>query len=369
MMHVLRAAVLLAALAVAAVAALADGPVLPPGGPRGTSPLPVGSTPAPDPGEDPTDVTPPPSNVPSLPASAKRGGLMVHRGAGELEIRHSFSHFSRSTVVVDGVAMLPVMVVGEIGVERTRRDLLITSLAMHYGLRDNLEAEVKFPFRYHTERRSVPEANPPQEQTVTGVGLSDIDMALYYQLPRGRNAPARYVVSAGLKTASGRDQFNIDPDTQVPLGSGFMGTRFGVSSVRVIDPAALYWNASFTYNLQRRNVRIVTEEADTGDKVVNYVNLKPGNSIDIGGGMAYALNPQLSFNTGLAVSFTTATASQAIDKPQWNKLANSAVTSATLRLGIVYANGGKRPLDLAVNMGLTDDSPDFTLECRQTYKF
>ncbi len=335
-----------------------------PGIPAETSPLPVEDTaPAPLPtGEGEDEVAPPPAEEAALPSQVRRADLMIKRGEAELEWRVSYSHFSSNTLFIDGVAMLPIMVIGNVAVERVRRDLIITSAAVRYGLQDNLEGEVRLPFRYQFERRAVPDASPPQEDTLNGFGLGDIEGALYYQLPKTPQSTVRWIVSAGVKTATGKDIFEIDTNEEVPLGSGFWSSKFGITGMKIADPAAIYWNAGFTYNWLRENIRIVSTDQTTGDTVVSYVNIKPGNTIDFGGGVAYALNPKLSLNMGVSASFSGSTTSN--DR----RVPNTAVTSATLRLGAVWV-GEVLPVDLSLGIGLTEDSPDFTLEFRQNYRF
>ncbi|MHB9133160.1 MAG: outer membrane protein [Armatimonadota bacterium] len=331
----------------------------------GTSTLPIDqptSTQPVTPTDDPS-VTPPPTASATLPAQANRTSLMIKKGEKELEWRLSYSHFSTSTVFVDGVAMLPVLVIGQVGVERMRKDILISSFALRYGLRDNLEVEVKFPFRFLHDRSAVPDANPPQETTVTGFGLGDIEGAIYYQLPRKSERSIRWIVTGQLKTATGQDLFEIDSDEDVPLGTGFWSSKVGISGVVVSDPAAIFWNVGFTYNWLRKDIRIVSTDPVSGDVTVSYVDVKPGNTIDFGGGFAYALNPRFSINTGVNISMNSATTSNG------RELANTTITSATLRMGVVWLTDRQRPIDLSMSIGLTDDSPDFTLEFRQNYKF
>ncbi|HEY3418442.1 MAG TPA: hypothetical protein VGM23_16320 [Armatimonadota bacterium] len=334
----------------------------------GTSTLP-GATPPTKPPEqttgsvDDTPATPPTNDAATLPAQAKRSSLMVKRGEKSLETRLSYSHFSNSALFIDGVSMLPVLVIGDIGVQRTRKELLIASLALQYGLRDNLEAEVRVPYRYQYERRSNPEEDPNTENTLSGGGIGDVEGALYFQLHRKSEMSTRWIASLQVKSATGRDLFSIDPDTDVPLGTGFWSTNFSLNGVKISDPAALFWNIGFSYNWLRKNIRVVSTDPQTGDPVVSYVDVKPGNTISFGGGIAYALNPNLSLNTGLSVSVNQSTTANGKD------LANTALVSASLRFGMVVLTARQVPIDIGVSIGLTEDSPDFTLELRRTFKF
>lgn len=339
-----------------------------PGGTGGTPALPADGTPTlpPEntiPGQDDPSATPPPTVTPTLPASAKRSDVIIRRGEKEVELRMAYSHFSKNALFIDGVAMLPVLVVGEVAVEQVRRDVIITSFAGRYGLLDNLEVEIKAPFRYQHETSDVPEANPPEQRSLSAFGLGDIEGSVYVHLPARQLNGTRWIGSLTVKSATGKDLFSIDPNTDVPLGTGFWSTRAGVTGVNISDPGAVFWSVGYTQNWLRKNIRVVTTDQDSGDQIVNFVNVKPGNTMDIGAGFAYAINQRLSVNTGMSVSYTSSTASNG------HKLANTALTSAALRFGAVWLTEKRWPLDLSVSIGLTDDSPDFTVEWRQSYKF
>lgn len=315
-------------------------------------------------GED-TTVTPPPSPTPVLPASARRSNLMVKAGDKEIEWRLSYSHISSNTVFVDGVAMLPVMVIGQIGVEHARKDILIASLGLRYGIWDNLQGEIKIPYRYENDRNDVPDSQTSQEKEsiISGKGVGDVEGNLYFQLPRKTDRSMRMIASVGIKAATGRDIFAIDPTSEVAIGTGFWSSKFGLTGVTIADPAALFWSLGYTYNWERKNIRVVPKDSSGQALQPVYVNVKPGNTIDVGGGIAYALNPRLSVNSGITVSYNGSTMSNGIS------LANTAITSATLRLGMIWLKSTGQPIDLSVSIGLTTDSPDFTLEYRRTYKF
>jgi hypothetical protein len=363
--HLFYTFTLLVGLMLASAGLWAQTPALPTE--TGTSTLPTnGTATLPDGGEQDTEdpsATPPPTVTPTLPASAKRSDVMVKRGAKELELRFAYSHFSKNSLFIDGVAMLPILVVGEVAVEQVRRDVLIASVAGRYGLRDNLEVEVKVPFRYQYETRDVPQASPPQQISLSALGMGDIEGGVYAHLPARRKDGVRWIANASVKSATGKDIFSIDPDSEIAIGTGFWSTRVGITGVNISDPGAVFWSAGYTYNWLRTNIRVVSEDAQTGDLLVNYVDIKPGNTFDIGAGFAYAINPRMSVNTGMSISFNGPT------KSNGRELANTRLTSAALRLGAVWLTEKKFPVDLAVSIGLTDDSPDFTVDWRQSYKF
>lgn len=298
----------------------------------------------------------------TLPTRAVRPSLMITKGGRELEWRTSYSYSSRNSVFIDGIAVFPILVIGEIGVERIRKNSLTTSLAGRYGIADNLLVEVKVPFRYEADRSSVPEVTPPQENTVTSYGLGDVEGALFYQLPRKKEDQIRWVISFSAKSSTGDDPFEINNHEEAPLGSGFWNSRIGITGVKIVDPVAVYWNAGLTHNWERQNVPITITDMETGDQSIIYVDIEPANLLEAGGGFAYAINSRLSVNTGVSISWSGSSRSDG------QRVANSAFTAASLRLGVVWLTDNRQPVDLGLSIGLTDDSPDFSLEFRKSFR-
>lgn len=309
-----------------------------------------------------TPVGPTESVTPLLPVKAQRPSLMIKKGGKELEWRTSYAHSSRNAIFIDGIAVFPILVIGQVGVQRIRKDSISSSLAGRYGIANNLLGELKVPLRYESDTYSVPEVTPAQEQNVTSFGIGDIEGSLNYQFPRAREDQIRWVMSLGVKSRTGKDPFEVNLHEDAPLGSGFWSSRLGLTGVKIVDPAAVYWSVGYTINLQRRNVPIIVTDLQTGQPTTIYVDIKPANLIEAGGGFAYAINPRLSVNTGVTICWSGATKSQGINVP------NSAFTTATLRLGAVWLTDKRQPIDLGLNIGLTDDSPDFSVEYRQSFK-
>lgn len=197
---------------------------------------------------------------------------------------------------------------------------------------------------------------------MTGFGLGDIEGSLYYQLPRAREEDVRWVMNLGLKSNTGADAFATNAQKRPPLGSGFWNTKLGVTGVKITEPAAVFWNAGYTVNWTRHHIPVTVSNAEDGSTSIVYVDIKPAKAIDVGGGFAYAINPQLSINTGVSISWNGAAHSNG------KRVPNSIFTAASLRLGAVWLTQKRLPVDLGLNIGLTDDSPDFSLEFRQNYK-
>ena len=308
---------------------------------------------------------------PQRPSSSQveRGGLLAGKGRLELEYRLSYAHFSRNVIFIDGVAILPVLVVGEIAVERIRRDILVASVTGRYGLRDNLQLELTVPYRYQGDRSSVPEATPPRETTLSDRGLGDIQAGLFYQLPGSSARPIKYIAGLRVKSTTGKDIFEINPEKEHAMGTGFWNTKLSLTAVRVSDPAVLFATVGYTHNFDRRNLLVTSQDPETGEPVQTRVSFYPGGTIELGTGLAYALNPRLSLNTQFAVSWTRATRVQTPTSGGSVPISGTTLTVGSLRLGTVWVDDPRAATELSAEIGLTEDAPDMLLELRRSYRF
>ncbi len=301
---------------------------------------------------------------------------MVGGGQQEFEYRLSYGHFSTNTIFIEGVAILPVVVVGEIAVERIRRDILIGSWTWRMGLRDDLQVELQVPYRYQHDRSAIPEATPPQETTQDDLGLGDISAAVYREFP-GEHWGHHLIAGLQVKSRTGRDIFEttrvrmfddvpVIVEEGLPTGTGFYSIKGLLTGVRVSDPAALFWNLGYTRNLPRDDVTIYSPDIQTAQLVANTVKVSPGTTFEYGFGLAYALNPDLSLNTQFQQAFTQSTR---IKDPEEGSawVAGSTLDVATLRVGAVWTTGPTSSTDLSVTYGITEDAPDFVVELRKIF--
>ena len=81
-----------------------------------------------------------------------RGGLLLP--AGMLEVDDAASYFSLSSdhVTVNGFALFPILVVGDITSERLRRDILINSVTARVGLTKRAQLDFMVPYGFVLNR-------------------------------------------------------------------------------------------------------------------------------------------------------------------------------------------------------------------------
>src|SRR5260370_24420143 len=108
-----------------------------------------------------------------------RGGLLLP--SGTLEIDNTTSYFSASSdhVTVNGFALLPVLVVGDITSQRVREDFLLPTFTARLGLPHNVQMDLRVPYG-HELIRSVDANN--NQMSSSSFGLGDISASVSRQI-------------------------------------------------------------------------------------------------------------------------------------------------------------------------------------------
>src|ERR1700733_10291226 len=108
-----------------------------------------------------------------------RGGLLLP--SGTLEIDNTTSYFSASSdhVTINGFALLPVLVVGDIESQRSRQDYLLPAFTSRLGLPHKFQMDVVVPYGYELIR-TVDATNT--QTSKSNFGLGDISAGISRQL-------------------------------------------------------------------------------------------------------------------------------------------------------------------------------------------
>jgi hypothetical protein len=292
---------------------------------------------------------------------------LVGRRKRDFEYRLAWAHFSRNVIFIDGVAILPVLVVGQVAVEHVRRDVLMASIAGRWGLTDKLQVELKLPFRYQRDTSAIPDANPPQAERVSDRGIGDLEVGAFYELPAPAGRRTKMVAGLRLKTRTGKDVFEINPAKELAMGTGFYSVRTSLTAIQVSDPAVIFGTIGWTHNFPRRNLLITFQDPETGQPVQGQASFYPGSSFEGGVGLAYALNPKLSLNSQFSASYTRVTKVQSGGRRV--NVIGTSLTVGSFRVGAVWVNSPRCTTEFSVDNGLTTDAPDMVVELRRSYRY
>jgi hypothetical protein len=305
---------------------------------------------------------PPPK--PTQNTDIQQGGILLHKGQVNLSVQETYEHYSSNNIFIQGFSILPVIVIGNISVQKTTQDIFITTLSAKYGILDNLEFELDVPYLYGIQQNSDSSASTPWQETKAGSGLGDISAALYYQPVIETAATPGIILGLSGKSRTGRSPFDVTynqhnmPD-QMITGSGFYSLKGSVTLVKTSDPVVMYGTLAYAYNFSRKDVNI---PATSGSESTT-ANVNPGDTIYFNVGATYALNYKTSINVGYQQAYTRST------QRNGTTIVNSSLNSAVLQVGFNWAYNKNTMLTFNVGGGLTTDSPDMILNLILSYNF
>jgi hypothetical protein len=275
-----------------------------------------------------------------------RGGLLLP--SGTLEIDNTTSYFSASSdhVTVNGFALLPVLVVGDIASERVREDYLLPNMTARLGLPHKFQLDFTVPYGYELIRTV--DANNIQTSS-SSFGLGDISAGLSRQLTSEHGKIPDMLANVRFKSTTGKDPYNLE-SSQVALGTGFNSITGNLTVAKSSDPVVFFGNLSYTANLKGDHTVSANDPTNPGATMVGHFN--PGDAIGFQLGSILALNPEVSMTVGWDQRFTRSTSLNGVDIPA------SYLVEGSLRLGTSYVYAPGRTIDLSFGVGLTPDTPN-----------
>ena len=275
-----------------------------------------------------------------------RGGLLLP--SGTLEIDNTTSYFSASSdhLSINGFALLPVLVVGDIASKRVREDFLLPSLTARLGLPHKFQMDFVVPYGYESIR-TVDALNV--QTSATSFGLGDISAGLYKQLTTEHGRVPDMLANVRFKSTTGKDSFNLT-SSQVALGTGFNAIQGNWTVAKSSDPVVFFGNLSYTANLPADHTVSANDTTNPDAKTVGHFN--PGSAMGFQLGSILALNPEVSMTVGWDQRFTRSTQLNGVDIPA------SYLVEGTLRLGTSYVYAPGKIVDLSFGVGLTPDTPN-----------
>jgi len=275
-----------------------------------------------------------------------RGGLLLP--SGTLEIDNTTSYFSASSdhLSINGFALLPVLVVGDIASQRVREDFLLPSFTARLGLPHKFQMDVLVPYGYESIR-TVDALNV--QTTATSFGLGDISAGVYRQLTTEHGRLPDMLANVRFKSTTGKDSFSLT-SSEVALGTGFNALQGNLTVAKSSDPVVFFGNLSYTANLPASHTVSANDPTNPDAKTIGHFN--PGSAVGFQLGSILALNPEVSMTVGWDQRFTRSTQLNGVDIPA------SYLVEGTLRLGTSYVYAPGKIVDLSFGVGLTPDTPN-----------
>jgi hypothetical protein len=275
-----------------------------------------------------------------------RGGLLLP--SGTLEIDHTISYFSASSdhLSINGFALLPILVVGDIASQRLRADFLLPSLTARLGLPHKFQIDFLVPYGYESIR-TVDATN--FQTSATSFGLGDISAGIYRQLTTEHGRLPDMLANVRFKSTTGKDSFSLT-SSEVALGTGFNAIQGNLTVAKSSDPVVFFGNLSYTGNLPANHTVSANDPANPDAMTIGHFT--PGGAVGFQLGSILALNPEVSMTVGWDQRFTRSTQLDGVDIPA------SYLVEGTLRLGTSYVYAPGKTVDLSFGVGLTPDTPN-----------
>jgi len=266
--------------------------------------------------------------------------------AGRLATNYDLNYTYISTESID-IGLDTTGAIDLFKIENTRSHAFTNSIALEYGLLDNLTLSGTFPL--------VSKFTQSDQYGGIVTGLGDLNFGARYQpfvqTPGGPTFT--FTGSVGLPT--GRSPFRTIAGSNLSTGSGYATGTLGMNASQVLDPVALFGSLNFTVSPGVSH--LYQAHQDT-----TLTGVRPGKTIGWGAGFTYALSYNISTSVSFQESVTTGSTITYLDKSKTSQTRGTAQqTAAILNFGLGVRVSPKTTLNLSAGIGLTTDSPDFSL--------
>lgn len=288
------------------------------------------------------------------------------------EVGMTYNHYDRKQLVLDGFLALDAIFLGEISVDDIESDIVTMDFGARYNVNDRWQVGTRIPFvsRYSTYTKSSSTGGVSetlQADSDTTFELGDIELSSHYKLHAETENWPDTVWSLRLKIPTGKDPYgikNIDDDPndnidlryprELPTGSGLYALSTGFSFVKTTDPAIVFASIEYTHQFAEGFDDISSDEG-----VTTPGEVKLGNSLAYGLGVAFAINERMSLSLSYSQRFSEE-AETKVAGGAFQKVVASDANAATFSTGLTYALSKKLSVSTSLGIGLTPDAPDFT---------
>lgn len=298
-----------------------------------------------------------------------------------LEAGLTYTHYDTRELKLNGFLALDSIFLGNINLDRIKSDTLTLDLTGRYSLNDRWQFDANAPFLYrHSSYFSggAGGAGPSLVDTTVNQApmLGDISLGLSYRLLQENKDWPDVVWNFRVKAPTGKEPYgiklkevansqgNLFAPESLPTGNGVWAASTGFSFVKTIDPAVVFANVGYTHNFTRhfRDLSTDPTQQQPGD-------VKLGDTIQYGLGLAFALNDRLSLGMSYSQSFTRASQIKYDSQPGSTSVLGSDSNAAAMNFGLTWVVDKHLTVVPNVAIGLTPDSPNFAFSLRFPYNF
>ncbi len=300
-----------------------------------------------------------------------------------LETGFSYSRYDRKQLILNGFLALDAIFLGNISVDSQEADIFTLDFTGRYSLSQRLQMDMNVPFLYRrtvfqkvgASGGSTSALNEEAVTTEPGVNVGDVSAGIYFQLKPETPANPDIVWNVRLKAPTGTHPYGVKTvelgsgsDTftvpeELPSGNGVWSLSTGFSFVRTLDPAILFANVSYFHNFAQK-----FDDISSAQGTVTPGRVDLGDSLQIGLGLAFALNERLSMSFSYAHRLAGKSRIKT-DGSDWTSITGSDANAVSINLGATYAMSDKLSMVTSVGIGLTPDAPDVIFSMKFPYSF
>jgi len=274
-------------------------------------------------------------------------------GKFSFETGVTYTHYDTRALTLNGFLALDSIFLGSINLDRIKADNWTLDMTARYNLAQRWQFDINVPVVYRESTYSSGGAGgagaTTSDATVTrDPEIGDINVGVAYKFLDEDETWPDAVATLRVKAPTGNGVWSITP---------------GISLVKTFDPAVLFGSLSYTYNMQ-------DSFSDISPQVNSKVpgDVKLGDSWQIGGGIAFALNEKMSMSFSVSDQFARKSKIKP-DGGDWQSISNSDYNAANFNVGLTFAATDNLTIVPNLSIGLTDDAPDFSFSLKFPYYF
>lgn len=209
---------------------------------------------------------------------------------------------------------------------------------LEYPLMNNLTLGTRLPFIYEYDQ-----VGADGEKDVTDWG--DVIFYADYQPVKSGGRMPSIIMGAQVSCPMGRSPYEVNPEEDLPTGSGGYSTMFSVNASKSLDPVLAYGSLSYEYNHPIDNLDYKMGANYTLEKY------EPGDTITASIGMGFALSYKTSITLAYSNAYSLRSKRYYVEqKPQ--RYATSSASS--MQVGTSWRFGNNRRMNVTLSTGLNN---------------
>ena len=258
----------------------------------------------------------------------REGGIVLPVKAFEIEPRFSYDHRTSNMLEIDDTAGAAQIVQRDF-----KRDAFEMGVGVRVGLPWGTQLEAYVPYGI-TRVQSANVGDSQDTDRTEGVG--NIELGLTKQILNEKGS-----VPALLGSVRWRDKSSAGGNgTLSGVGNDFSSTQAALTAVKRLDPLVFLGSLSYTVN-----------HSDT----ISGVRIDPGDWLGLRLASILAISPSTSLQFG--IDLVRGNEAKALGR----HIAGSDVSYAVLDVGYSFLLSPRALLSITTGVGLTENSPDYTL--------